>query len=113
MARNYINDGTIVETVAPSGGAVSGRVLVQGQLAGVALSNAASGANVAIRTLGTFTFPKASGASTSIAAGGNVYWDAAGNAVTNSATSNTRIGVALAAAANADTSVVTRFNGNF
>lgn len=111
MAKNFVNEGDVIDFVAPSGGVVSGRVAVIANMAVVAVANVASGANAAGITKGTFTFPKASGASTSIAAGGYVYWDNTNSNVTVSATSNTKIGVAPYGAANADTSVTVRFNG--
>lgn len=112
MATNKVNDGDVLDIVAPYA-VVSGRIVVVGQMAGVALANAAINANVALATRGTFNFTKAAGASTLIAAGGNVYWDNTNNQVTNSATSNTRIGVATLAVANAATVVPTRLLGPF
>jgi len=113
MATNKINDGDVISIVAPYA-VVSGRIVLLGSNGfGVAIANVASASNAAIATRGTFSFPKASGASTSIAAGGYVYWDNTNNKVTVSATSNTKVGIATVAATNNDTTVTTRLNGSF
>jgi predicted RecA/RadA family phage recombinase len=114
VATNKVNDGDVVEIIAPYT-VVSGRVVLLGAVGafGIAVSNAASGANVAISTMGTFAIPKSTAVSTSIASGGYVYWDNTNNQATVSATSNTKIGVALKAAANTDATVLTRINPSF
>lgn len=105
MASNYVQDGDRILVTAPSGGVVRGKVVVISNLYGVALDNAVSGANVVLKTNGVFDVTKISGASTSFAVGANVHWDTTNAQATVSATSNTKVGVAVAAAANADTTV--------
>jgi predicted RecA/RadA family phage recombinase len=112
MATNYKGSGDIVTVAAPHN-VVSGRVVVVGvNLFGVATADAASGAPVALRRGGQWTFAKPNALSTNGVAGDIVYWDNANSTVTKSATSNTKIGVALAPFANADTTVSVALNPN-
>ena len=113
MATNYVQEGDNVTVVAPFA-AVRGRFIVVNAttgFGGVALDNADSAANVVLATRGVFTFSKVNAVSTSGLAGGFVYWDNTNSQVTISATSNTKIGVALAAFSNTATSVTVRLNG--
>lgn len=106
MATNKVSDGNRVTVVAPSGGYTKGKVVVVTSLVGVALETAASGSNCELDVSGgVWDITKLSGASTSFAVGANVFWDATNAQATVSATSNTLVAVAVAAAANADTTV--------
>jgi predicted RecA/RadA family phage recombinase len=114
MATNFINDGELIATVAPSGGVVSGQLLVVGaNMFGVVQANAASGEPAVIRCGGTHILRKVNAVSTSAAQGANAHWDATNANVTISATSNLKIGVFETAAANTDTAVRVRLNSNF
>jgi predicted RecA/RadA family phage recombinase len=110
--RNYLQDGERMTVVAPAN-VNSGDVVAVGQIVGVAITSAASAANVAIRCGGVFALRKLNGASTSYAQGANLYWDATNANVTISANANTRIGVATIAGANADTVATVRLNPSF
>ena len=115
MATNFVQEGKTVTVVAPFA-AVRGRFIIVNAttgMGGVATDNVASAANVQLITEGVFTFDKINSASTSGLAGGFVYWDNTNSQVTISATSNTKIGVALAAFTNAATSVTVRLNGTW
>ena len=112
MAANLVSDGRDVSIVAPSGGVTTGVPVVLNQLFGVALVTAVSGANAVIHTGGVWTLAKANAVSTSFAVGENVYWDAT-NAICSPVTSFPRIGVAMAAVANTDTSIRVRLNESF
>lgn len=115
MATNFVQDGDSVTVVAPFA-AVRGRYIVVNAttgMGGVALDNAASAANVVLSTRGVWTFDKPNAVSTSGLAGGFVYWDNTNSQVTISATSNTKIGTALAAFSNTATSVTVRLNGTW
>lgn len=112
MARNFVSEGCSVTLPAPAA-VSSGDLVIIGQLFGIAQASAASAANVAIRTGGIHTLRKVTGASTSVAAGAYVYWDATNANCTISATSNTKIAVAVAAASNTDTTVTVRLNPSF
>jgi predicted RecA/RadA family phage recombinase len=108
MATNKVSDGNRVTVVAPSGGYTKGKVVVITSLVGVALETSVSGANCELDIAGgIWDITKLSGVSTSFAVGANVFWDATNAQATVSATSNTLIGVATTAAANADTTVRT------
>ncbi len=110
--RNFRHNGDRMTVVAPA--AVSaGALVVVGQMFGVAEASANSGANVAIRCGGVVDLKKLAGASTAFTQGANVHLDAANAQCTVSATSNTKIGVAAVAAANAATVATVRLNGSF
>jgi predicted RecA/RadA family phage recombinase len=110
MTTGYIHDGSVVTVAAPAA-KNSGEGVLLGNLFGVAIANASSGANVAVATTGVHAIRKLNGASTSFAAGANVHWDNTNANCTVSATSNLKIGVAVAAAANTDTTVQVRLIG--
>lgn len=108
MSNNKVSDGNRVTVVAPSGGITAGKVVVMTSLFGVALETAVSGANCELDIAGgIYDLTKLSGASTSMAVGAALYWDATNAQGTISATSNSLIGVAVSAAANADVVVRT------
>lgn len=104
MAENIYTNGDTATLVAPAN-VNSGQFVVVGNLRGVALTSATSGGNVACQMRGEATLPKPNAASTAFAAGANVHWDATNAVVTGSATSNAKVGAAIAAASNTDTSV--------
>lgn len=60
-----------------------------------------------VHVTGTFKFPKAAGA---ITLGAEVYWDATAGKITTTASSNTKAGFAVEAAADAATEVVVKIN---
>lgn len=88
----------------------SGDLIKAGNLFGIAVTSGSTGDVVALRTGVRASLKKLSGASTSFAVGDNVYWDATNAQATVSATSNLKIGVVLAAAANAATAVTVALN---
>jgi predicted RecA/RadA family phage recombinase len=110
MAINATQDGEFV-TVPAAANANSGAIVVVGQMFGVAIHSAVTGASLTLKLGGVFTVPKANAASMSMAAGANVYWD--GAQATTSATNNTRLGVCLAAANNTVATVSVRLNSSF
>lgn len=113
MATNVTMPGVKRVTVAAPAAVNSGALVNVSNLFGIALTNAASAANVVLEVGPTATLRKLNGASTSQAVGTNVYWDATNANCTISATSNLRIGVAAAAVANADTSISVHLNPSF
>jgi predicted RecA/RadA family phage recombinase len=110
MATGYVHGDDLVTVVAPAAKNTGEGVKV-GNLFGVAIANAASAANMAIATRGTWAIRKLNGASSSFAQGANVHWDDTNANCTVSATSNLKIGVAVAPAANADVAVQVRLTG--
>lgn len=107
--KNYIQVGDAVTVVAPVGGLASGAGHLAGYLFGIAATDAAEGEDVAINTVGVYDLDKPTGIAFDV--GARVYWDVANGGVTATATSNRRIGVALAAADNAAALVRVRLDG--
>ncbi|MGR3464083.1 DUF2190 family protein [Limimaricola sp.] len=105
--RNFIQPGNSITVPAPAA-VFSGQGVIVGALFGVAATDAVTGEDVAISTMGVFELPKASGA---IAVGAKVYWIAADKTVTTTATGNTLIGAAIEAAATGAATVRVRLNG--
>lgn len=97
--RNYVQAGETITVTAP-GTTKSGDLVVVGTLAGVAVTDAASGQAVEIKTTGVFDIAKTSAQAWTV--GAAIFATAAGVATTEPGTSpaNTPIGAAVAAAAN-------------
>jgi predicted RecA/RadA family phage recombinase len=108
--RNYVQPGDTLTLTAPAE-IISGGVVIVGSIIGVANGDAANGAPFDVDTVGVFTLPKVS--ALGIAAGDVVYWDATAGLVNKTASGNTKLGVATAAAANPSASVTVRLNGAF
>ena len=103
------DDGAIDYT--PVSAVTGGDVVAIGGRAFIALHDIAANALGALQTEGVFDIPKATGA---VSAGDNIYWDADGDpnsgtagtgAATTTASGNTQLGLATAAAASGDTYV--------
>jgi len=112
MATNYKQDGHAPQLPAPYA-VNSGQLVVINTMFGVAQTSAVSAANVAVVMGGVWDLPKANAASTSMAQGAPAYWDATNSVVTHSATSNTKLGVVFAAAANTAVLISVRLNDSF
>lgn len=96
--KNFIQLADTLSVPAPSGGVVSGGMVIIGLMVGVATATAGVGVPVAVKTTGVFELPKVSAQAWTI--GTAIYWDSgAGNATTVS-TSNTLLGYASEVAAN-------------
>lgn len=108
MANNYIQPGANITLPAPADVA-SGEGVLVGSLFGIAAGDALSGADMDLVTVGVFALPKVS--AQAITAGAKVYWDNSAKLVTTTASGNTLIGAAIAAAANPSASVNVRLNG--
>jgi predicted RecA/RadA family phage recombinase len=108
---NFVQTGKAITIPAAPVAVASGAAMLVGSLFGVATDAAAQGAEVVIMTTGVFTLPKVSAMAFNI--GDPVYWDNTAMLVTSVATSNTRIGVAVTAAANPSALVNVRLNGSF
>lgn len=92
----------------PSGADVAaGQVLVIGEAVRIAHSDIADGQHGNLAAGGAvYRVPKATGASTSIADGGVLYWDDDNNIVTPTAGSHKRFGLAVQAAGESATHVL-------
>lgn len=89
----------------------SGAGVKIGPIFGVAAGAAASGATVDVVTEGVFTLPKVS--TDVFAVGAAVYWDDTAKLITSTTSGNTKVGVAVTAAANPSGTVNVRLNGAF
>jgi predicted RecA/RadA family phage recombinase len=96
--KNFIQLGKSIDIAAPAGGVTSGLVVILGSLIGVSSVTAPEGEMVAIQTEGVYDLPKTSAQAWTV--GAKIYWDATNKVATTTATSNTLIGIAVAAAAN-------------
>jgi len=99
--KNFVQEGETLTVTAPTGGVNSGDPVLVGHIFGVANFAAAAGAPVEIDTCGVFVLPKATGAAWAV--GDILYYDATAKNITETATNNTKIGVATVAAQNTDT----------
>ena len=107
--KNSIQEGEVLPFAAPYAVASGGGALI-GAVFGVSV-NALANAEVGNFELeGVFSLPKATGAAT---AGAKAYWDNTNKNVTATSTSNTLIGVFVAAYASGDTLAQVRLNGSF
>ncbi|GEO81946.1 DUF2190 family protein [Pararhodospirillum oryzae] len=106
--RNFVQPGHNVTLNAPYALPGGAGALV-GALFGVATTDAPSGAAVTLATTGVFDLAKTAGEAWTV--GAKVYWNDDAKTVTTTATDNTLIGVALAAAPSAATVGRVRLNG--
>lgn len=107
--KNSIQDGEVLALAAPYAVASGGGALI-GAIFGVAVTTLANGETGNFQLEGVYTLPKATGAAT---LGAKAYWDNTNKNVTATSTSNTLIGVFVAAYASGDTSALVRLNGSF
>lgn len=107
--KNYVSESDTITLAAPSGGVVSGTPTLIGNLFGVPVTTAAEGELFALATEGVYTLTKKS--TDVLTVGLVVYWDTTNHYVTLTKTSNYRIGVATAAAANPSSTVTVRLDG--
>ena len=105
MAKNYVQKGENLTLAAPAD-VLSGAGVVVGSIFGIAMGNALSGASVDLATTGVFTMAKVS--ALAIAVGDIVYFDNATKLVNKTSAGNTRIGLAVTAAANPSGTVQVR-----
>jgi len=107
----FIHDGKSID-YTPGSAVSAGDVVVQGELVGVAKLDIAASALGALAVEGVFDFPKATGASTAITAGANVYWDVADTEakVDDESAANKLIGKVVKAAVDADATVRVRLS---
>lgn len=105
MATNWIQPGETLTLPAPAAVASGAGVLIGG-IFGIAQGDAASGALVDITVEGVWEMAKVS--ALAIAVGDVIYFDNATGLVNKTATDNTRIGLAVSAAANPSATVRVR-----
>ncbi|MDA5627783.1 MULTISPECIES: DUF2190 family protein [Agrobacterium] len=108
--RNFIQPGKVLPMTAPTGGVVSGKFYMIGSIFGVAAVSAAEGEKFSLNTGEVYELPKTS--AEAWAEGDAIYATAAG-IMTKTASGNTKVGVAIAAAENPSGSGLVRLNDNF
>jgi predicted RecA/RadA family phage recombinase len=106
----FVQDGKTID-YTPSGSNVdAGGVIVIGELVALAPRAIKDGELGQLIIEGIVSFPKATGGSTAIAMGANVYWAGATGVATTTATGNKLIGKCMKAAADGDATVLVKFN---
>ncbi len=108
--KTYIQPGDRI-TLTAAAVAASGDIVKTGNLIGVAFGDAAIGEPLVLATVGVFDLPKV--AAEAVAVGDPIYWRSGDGVVTGTASGNTKIGVAVSAAANPSASVHVRLNSTF
>jgi predicted RecA/RadA family phage recombinase len=108
--KNYVQPGENI-TLTAEAAANSGDGVKVGTLFGIASGDAEIGDPLVLVTEGVFEMPKV--ATDDIAIGAAVYWRSGDGLVTTTATSNTKVGVAIMAAGNPSSAVRVRLNGTF
>lgn len=108
MATNFIQRGDNLTIPAPAT-VTSGAPVIAGEIVGIALGDAASGAAVDVATSGVFEIAKV--AADDMALGDVIYWDDSAELATITATDNTKLGVAVAAAGTGTGAVNVRLSG--
>lgn len=106
---NFVHKGDTID-YTPTADVAVGDVVVLGELVGVANRNIPANTRGGLAVTGVFDFPKASGTSTAITVGSNVYWDATNKQATTTSTNNKLIGKTVLAAADADATVRVRLS---
>lgn len=113
MAKNFVQEGNILTLTAPSGGILSGKGMLSGDIFGVALSDADEGEDVECALTGVWTLAKVGGQAW--VQGDPIYWDNTAKACSTNNAVGRCIGVATAAVGSG-VGVVTgnvRLNGVF
>jgi predicted RecA/RadA family phage recombinase len=105
----FVHDGDAVD-YTPGADVAVGDVAVQGELVGVAKRPIPANTQGSLAVTGVFDLPKATGASTAITAGANVYWNAAAKQATTTSSGNKLIGKTVKAAGDADATVRVRLS---
>jgi predicted RecA/RadA family phage recombinase len=107
----FVQEGNQIDHT-PSADVAAGDVVVQGELVGIAKTPIAANALGALSVTGVADFPKATGATTAIAAGAKVHWDEVNQQATTveAAGVNKYIGKAIAAASDDDATVRVRLD---
>lgn len=108
--KSYIQEGDVLTLTAPYDVA-SGAGLLVGTIVGVAAHAAISGAEVEVCVEGVVEVAKVSAQAWT--QGATIYWDNTAKLFTSVSTSNTKAGVAVAAAANPSDTGIIRLNGSF
>jgi predicted RecA/RadA family phage recombinase len=107
--KNYIQEGEYIEVALPYA-RLSGEGVLLGNIFGVCVVDGASGESINIHTEGVYDLTAATGASTDAVVGAKAYWDNSAKKITPVSTSNSYVGVFLAAKATSDAIARVRLN---
>lgn len=107
----YVQAGDAID-YTPSADVAAGDVIVQGDLIGIAKQPIKANTLGALAVAGVFDVAKASGGGVTFSAGDKVYWDDTNKlaVTTDGAGANKLLGKAIAAAADADSTVRVRLS---
>lgn len=94
--KNYVQEGDVITVAAPYA-LTSGQGALVGSLFGIAAGDAASGADVQLKTEGIFDVAVLS--TDVVTVGAKLYWDNTNKRLTLTSASNTLVGVATQAKA--------------
>lgn len=108
MAKNFIQPGDTISIPAPTA-VQSGQPVIAGDIRGIAQGDATSGSQVDVATSGVWTLPKV--AADAFTLGAPVYWNSTSKLATATASGNTKLGVAVEAAAASTGTVKLRLSG--
>lgn len=108
--KNWVQTGKTIDWTSDAT-VTSGDLIIRGSLFGVATMSGVSGDAIPLLTGGVIDYAKNS--AEAWAFGDAVYWDSTAKVFTKTTTSNTRAGVAVAAAANPSASGRLRLNPSF
>ena len=102
---NFIEQGNVINVVAPSGGYVSGQPVAVGGMVGIAVKDAAEDETVAVNLCGVYEVTKATGA---VSQGDRIYYDEAEEEFTTVSAGNVFAGFAWADQLSGDATVLVR-----
>jgi predicted RecA/RadA family phage recombinase len=105
----FVHDGASVD-YTPGVDVVSGTVVVQADLVGVARTDLPANQRGSLAVEGVFDFAKSTAGGSALAAGATVYWDNVAKVATATVGSNKQIGKVVKAALDADATVRVRMN---
>lgn len=108
--KTYVQPGKVLTMVAPSGGVVSGGFVKIGAIFGVATTTAAQGEKFELYTGDVHNLPKTSAEAWAV---GDVIYATSGGILTTVSSANTKVGVAVLAAANPSGIGRVRLNSDF
>lgn len=108
MAKNYIQEGDVLDYTAGGSAIASGAVVLIGKRIGIVLRDIAIAGSGAISVTGVWQIAKLS--TDVIAQGDLLYWDTANSRLTSTSAGNTLAGYATAAAGNGATTVNIKIN---
>lgn len=108
--KNFVQDGKLLKVAAPYA-LTAGQGALVGSIFGVAVSDAANGADVVLAVDGVFSLTALTADTASV--GTKLYWDNTNKRLTVTSSGNTLVGVAVVAKTGTDTTATIRLNAVF